>query len=193
MKTNRLEAFSDGVIAILITIMVLELKAPHDPTPASLGKMWPIFFAYVLSFIIIAIYWVNHHHLIHLVTRVDSVILWANINQLFWISLIPWVTVYLGDNHALPFPVALYAAVSTAGAISFFLLRASIARHHHEPDFERLNQKMARKNLIAIFIYVAATAAAFICTPLALVMIALPAAMYFLPERGVGKFEQQAR
>jgi len=104
MKTNRIEAFSDGVIAILITIMVLELKAPHDPTPTSLAKMWPTFFAYVLSFIIIAIYWVNHHHLIHLVTRVDSVILWANINLLFWISLIPWVTVYLGDNHALPFP-----------------------------------------------------------------------------------------
>ena len=129
MKTNRIEAFSDGVMAILITIMVLELKAPHDPTPASLAKMWPTFFAYVLSFIIIAIYWINHHHLIHLVTRVDSVVLWANINLLFWISLIPWVTVYLGDNHALPFPVALYAAVSTAGAISFYLLRASIARH----------------------------------------------------------------
>jgi len=125
------------------------------------------------------------------VSRVDSVILWANINLLFWISLIPWVTVYLGDNHALPFPVALYAAVSAAGAISFFLLRASVARHHHEPEFERLNQRMARKNLIAIFIYVVATAAAFIYTPLALVMIALPAAMYFLPERGVGKFEHQ--
>ncbi len=97
MKTNRIEAFSDGVIAILITIMVLELKAPHDPTPASLVQMWPTFFAYVLSFIIIAIYWVNHHHLIHLVTRVDSVVLWANINLLFWISLIPWVTVYLGE------------------------------------------------------------------------------------------------
>jgi TMEM175 potassium channel family protein len=120
MKTNRIEAFSDGVMAIIITIMVLELKAPHDPTPASLAKMWPTLFAYVLSFIIIAIYWVNHHHLIHLVSRVDSVILWANINLLFWLSLIPWVTVYLGDNHALPFPVALYAAVSTAGAISFF-------------------------------------------------------------------------
>ena len=133
MKTNRIEAFSDGVMAILITIMVLELKAPHDPTPASLAKMWPIFFAYVVSFVIIAIYWVNHHHLIHLVTRVDSVILWTNMNMLFWISLIPWVTVYLGDNHALPFPVALYAAVSTAGAVSFFLLRASIARQHHEP------------------------------------------------------------
>ena len=191
MKTNRIEAFSDGVIAILITIMVLELKAPHDPTPASLAKMWPTFFAYVLSFIIIAIYWVNHHHLIHLVTRVNSVILWANINLLFWISLIPWVTVYLGDNHALPFPVALYAAVSTAGAISFFVLRASIARHHHEPEFKRLNKKMARKNLIAIFIYIAAIAAAFIYTPLALVMIALPAMMYFLPERALEKFEHK--
>ncbi len=188
MKTNRIEAFSDGVMAILITIMVLELKAPHDPTPASLARMWPTFFAYVLSFIIIAIYWVNHHHLIHLVTRVDSVILWANINLLFWISLIPWVTVYLGDNHALPFPVALYAAVSAAGAISFFLLRASIARDHHEPEFKRLNKRMARKNLIAVLIYVSAIVAAFVYTPLALIMIALPAMMYFLPERGIGKF-----
>src|SRR6266566_8396747 len=187
MKATRIEAFSDGVMAILITIMVLELKAPHDPTPASLAKMWPTLFAYVLSFIIIAIYWVNHHHLIHLVSRVDSVILWANINLLFWLSLIPWVTVYLGDNHALPFPVALYAAVSTAGALSFFLLRASIARHHHhELEFKRLNRRMARKNLIALVIYVTAIAMAFIYTPLALVMIALPAAMYFLPERGIG-------
>ena len=188
MKTNRIEAFSDGVMAILITIMVLELKAPHDPTPASLARMWPTFFAYVLSFIIIAIYWVNHHHLIHLVNRVDSVVLWANINLLFWISLIPWVTVYLGDNHALPFPVALYAAVSTAGAISFFLLRASIAHHHHEPEFKRLNKRMARKNVIAIVIYVVAIAVAFVYTPLALILIATPALMYFLPERGIGKF-----
>ena len=110
--------------------MVLELKAPHDPTPTSLVKMWPVFFAYVLSFVIIAIYWVNHHYLIHLVSHVDAMILWANINLLFWISLLPWVTVYLGDNHALPFPVALYAAVSAAGGLSFYLLRASIARHH---------------------------------------------------------------
>src|SRR5215472_10981305 len=189
MKTNRIEAFSDGVMAILITIMVLELKAPHDPTPASLARMWPTFFAYVLSFVIIAIYWVNHHYLIHLVSRVDAVILWANTNLLFWISLIPWVTVYLGDNHALPFPVALYAAVSTAGALSFFLLRASIARHHHELEFKRLNKKMARKNLSALLIYIAAIAVAFIYTPLALVLIALPASMYFLPEHGIGKFE----
>jgi len=189
MKTNRIEAFSDGVMAIIITIMVLELKAPHDPTPTSLVKMWPVFFAYVLSFVIIAIYWVNHHYLIHLVSHVDATILWANINLLFWISLLPWVTVYLGDNHALPFPVALYAAVSAAGGLSFFLLRASIARHHHhEPDFLRLYKKMLRKNLIAIFIYMVAMALAFIYTPLALMLIATPAAMYFLPERGLGFF-----
>ena len=189
MKTNRIEAFSDGVMAIIITIMVLELKAPHDPTPASLANMWPTFFAYVLSFLIIAIYWVNHHHLIHMVIRVNAIILWANINLLFWISLIPWVTVYLGDNHALPFPVALYAAVSLAGAISFFLLRASIARQHQDPAFERVNKRMARKNLVAILIYIAAIAVAFIYTPLALVLIATPAMMYFLPERAVEKIE----
>src|ERR1700756_1159902 len=139
--------------------------------------MWPTFFAYVLSFIIIGIYWVNHHYLIHLVSRLDSTILWANMNLLFWISLIPWVTVYLGDNHALPFPVALYAVVSVAGAISFSLLRASIARHQREPEFKRLNKKMARKNLIAILIYVTAIPVPFIYTPLALVLIALPAMM----------------
>src|SRR5437667_9652411 len=181
MKTNRIEAFSDGVMAILITIMVLELKAPHDPTPASLAHMWPTFLAYALTFIIIAIYWVNHHYLIHLVSRVDAFILWANMTQLLWISLIPWVTVYLGDNHALPFPVALYAAVSTAGAFSFYLLRASIARHHHELEFKRLNKKMARKNIISIVIYVVAIAVAFVYTPLALILIATPAAMHFLP------------
>jgi uncharacterized membrane protein len=189
MKTNRIEAFSDGVMAILITIMVLELKAPHDPTPASLATLWPTFFAYILSFAIIAIYWVNHHYLINLAVRVDAVVLWANVNLLFWISLIPWVTVYLGDNHALPFPVALYAAVSAAGALSYFFLRASIARHHHhEPEFRRLNKTMARKNLIALFIYLVAIVAAFIYTPLALVLIATPAIMYFLPEHGIGFF-----
>src|SRR5204862_1143030 len=137
MRTNRIEAFSDGVMSILITIMVLELKAPHDPSPASLASMWPTFFAYILSFIIIAIYWVNHHHLIHLVTRVDSIILWTNMNLLFWISLIPCVTVYLGDNHALPFPVARYARVCVAGGACCQLLPLSIVRRRREPGCGR--------------------------------------------------------
>jgi uncharacterized membrane protein len=189
VRTNRLEAFSDGVIAIIITIMVLELKAPHDPNVRSLVSLWPTFSAYVLSFVIIAIYWINHHHLIHLVTRVDATILWANMNLLFWLSVVPWATVYLGENHLLPFPVALYAMVSTIGAISFFFLRASIARHNHEPEFKKLNKKMAHKNLIAILIYVGAIGAAFVYVPLALILIALPAAMYFLPERSLEKLE----
>jgi uncharacterized membrane protein len=192
VRTNRLEAFSDGVIAIIITIMVLELKPPHDPDVRSLVRLWPTFSAYVLSFAIIAIYWINHHHLIHLVTRVDATILWANMNLLFWLSVVPWATVYLGEHHLLPFPVALYAAVSTIGAISFFFLRASIARHHHEPEFKKLDTKMARKNLIAILIYIVAIAAAFVYTPLALVMIALPACMYFVPERSLERFEHGA-
>jgi uncharacterized membrane protein len=187
--TNRLEAFSDGVIAIIITIMVLELKAPNGPDVSSLVRLWPTFSAYVLSFVIIAIYWVNHHHLIHLVSRVDARILWANMNLLFWLSVVPWATVYLGENHLLPFPVAIYAGVSTLGAISFFLLRASIARHHHEIEFKKLNRKMARKNLTAIIIYLGAITAAFFYVPLALIMIALPAAMYFLPERSLEKLE----
>jgi uncharacterized membrane protein len=190
VRTNRLEAFSDGVIAIIITIMVLELKPPRDPDIHSLVRMWPTFSAYVLSFIIIAIYWVNHHHLIHLVSRVDAAILWANMNLLFWLSVVPWATVYLGENHLLPFPVALYATVSTIGAISFFFLRVSIARHQHEPEFKKLNKKMAHKNLIAILIYVGAIVAAFFYVPLALILIALPAMMYFLPELGLEKLER---
>jgi uncharacterized membrane protein len=190
VRTNRLEAFSDGVIAIIITIMVLELKPPHDPNVRSLVSLWPTFSAYVLSFVIIAIYWINHHHLIHLVTRVDATILWANMNLLFWLSVVPWATVYLGENHLLPFPVALYAIVSTVGAISFFFLRASIARHNHEAEFKTLNKKMAHKNLIAILIYVGAIGASFVYVPLALILIALPAAMYFLPERSLEKLER---
>ena len=185
MRTNRLEAFSDGVIAIIITIMVLELKPPHDPDVRSLVGLWPTFSAYVLSFVIIAIYWINHHHLIHLVTRVDATVLWANMNLLFWLSIVPWATVYLGENHLLPFPVALYAMVSTAGAISFFFLRASIARHNHEPEFKKLNRKMTHKNVIAILIYLSAVGMAFVYVPLALLLSALPAAMYFLPARSL--------
>jgi uncharacterized membrane protein len=187
MKTNRLESFSDGVIAIIITIMVLELKAPHDPTITSLARLWPTLSAYILSFIIIAIYWVNHHHLIHLISRVNALILWANIHLLFWMSVIPWATVYLGDNHALPFPVALYAAVATAGAIAFSLLRAAIARNHHDPEFVALNKKMARKNAIAILIYLSSIVAAFVYVPLALILVALPAAMYFIPQKELEK------
>ena len=186
MKSTRLEAFSDGVIAIIITIMVLELKAPHDPTLVGLAKVLPTLLSYVLSFTIVAIYWLNHHHLIHLAQKVDSRILWANMNLLFWMSLMPWVTAYLGENHAAPLAVGLYGAVATACSIAFYVLRQTIACHHRgDARLCAMHQRMGRKNLIAIGIYLAAIPLSWVFVPLALLLIAAPAVMYFLPDRQV--------
>ena len=193
MKTTRLEAFSDGVIAIIITIMVLELKAPHEPTPAGLAKVLPALLSYVLGFTIVAIYWLNHHHLIHLAQRVDSRILWANMNLLFWLSLMPWVTACLGESRAAPLATGLYGAVATLCSISFFILRRTIARHHRgDGRLCALHRRMGRKNLVAIGIYTAAIPLSRLSVPLALVLIATPAVMYFLPDRQVERLTAEA-
>src|SRR5262245_49332733 len=123
MKATRLEAFSDGVIAIIITIMVLELKVPHDHSLAGLLAVWPVFSSYVLSFVVVAIYWVNHHHLIHLVKRVNAAVMWSNMNLLLWLSLMPFVTAFLGESHGTPLAVALYGALSALCGISYYVLR----------------------------------------------------------------------
>lgn len=192
MRPNRLEAFSDGVIAIIITIMVLELKSPHDPTVAGLVKVAPVLLSYVLSFLIVAVYWVNHHHLIHLAKGVDGPTLWANINLLFWMSLIPWVTSYLGENPTLTLPVALYCSVALACSIAFQILRSVIAsRHRHDEKFYVLHARMQRKNITAMIIYGASVAFAFIYIPIALVLVALPALMYFMPDRHVESLRQE--
>ena len=192
MKTTRLEAFSDGVIAIIITIMVLELKAPHDPTLAGLAQVLPTLLSYVLSFTLVAIYWLNHHHLIHLAQKVDAKILWANMNLLFWMSLIPWVTAYLGENHAAPLATGMYGAVATACSISFYLLRRTIACHHRaDAKLCTVHQRMGRKNLIAVGLYVVAVPLSWLFVPLALLLIATPAVMYFLPDRQVEKLHAE--
>jgi uncharacterized membrane protein len=184
MKATRLEAFSDGVIAIIITIMVLELKAPHGADLGSLAKVLPVFFSYVLSFVMVAIYWVNHHHLIHLAQKVDGKVLWANINLLFWLSLFPWVTAYLGDSHAKPLAVGLYALVAAACSAAFYFLRASISCHHHRDErLQALHCRLGRKNLLALAIYLGAIPLAWVAVPVALLLIALPAVMYFMPDR----------
>jgi uncharacterized membrane protein len=184
VKATRLEAFSDGVIAIIITIMVLELKAPQDIGVIGLKRVLPVFLSYVLSFIIVAIYWVNHHHLIHLAQKVDGKILWANINLLFWISLFPWVTAYLGANYKNSLAVALYAIVATACGASFYLLRSTIACHHRGDErLQALHCRMGRKNLLALAIYITAIPMAWVAIPLSLFLIALPAIMYFMPDR----------
>ena len=183
MKPNRLEAFSDGVIAIIITIMVLDLKAPHEPNLDSALKVVPTLLTYVLSFIIVAIYWVNHHHLLHLVTKVDAGILWANINLLFWMSLFPWVTSYLGENHAAPLAVSAYAVVAFASGASFNILRRIIARHQEQS--EAAHSLHARRNLlslVALICYFSAIFTAWLYVPLALVSIAAPMMIYFFPD-----------
>jgi len=128
MGKERLAAFSDGVIAIIITIMVLELKLPHGADLATLEGVAPSFLSYVMSFVYLAIYWNNHHHLLHTVTRVDGLILWANSHLLFWLSLVPAATAWLGENLAAPLPTAVYGAALLMPAIAYYLLQRAIMR-----------------------------------------------------------------
>src|SRR5512140_1644117 len=111
LRKNRIEGFSDGVVAIIITIMVLELKVPHDATPEALLRLTPVFLSYALSFVVVAILWVNHHHLVHTLEQANGRVLWLNNHLLFWLSLVPFTTAYMGENHVAPLPVALYGLV----------------------------------------------------------------------------------
>lgn len=126
MEPNRLEAFSDGVIAIIITIMVLELKVPHDTTLAALGQLVPVFLSYVLSFIYVGIYWNNHHHLLKACRHVNGRIMWANLHLLFWLSLVPFATGWVGNNHVAALPLAAYGVVLMMAAIAYFILQKLI-------------------------------------------------------------------
>jgi uncharacterized membrane protein len=126
MGKGRLEAFSDGVLAVAITIMVLELKVPHDAGIAALLALWPVFLSYVLSFIYIGIYWNNHHHMLHATHHVTGGVLWANLHLLFWLSLVPFTTGWMGENHFAPLPTALYGGVLLMAAIAYWLLQQCI-------------------------------------------------------------------
>src|SRR5579859_2970091 len=128
MEKNRLEAFSDGVLAIIITIMVLELKVPHETDLAALRTVLPVFLTYVLSFIYVGIYWNNHHHLIKAAHKVNAAMMWANLHLLFWLSLLPFVTGWMGENHFAPVPTACYGAVLFLAAISYFILQTTVVR-----------------------------------------------------------------
>jgi len=138
MGKTRLEAFSDGVLAIIITIMVLELKVPHDATWAARGKLLPVFLSYVLSFVYVGIYWNNHHHMLHAVRQVDGATLWANLHLLFWLSLFPFATGWMGENHFAALPTAAYGVVLLMAAIAYWLLQKRlIAAHGPESVLQR--------------------------------------------------------
>jgi uncharacterized membrane protein len=128
MGKSRIEAFSDGVLAIIITIMVLELTVPHEPSLAALGRLWPVFVSYALSFVYLGIYWNNHHHMFHAVKHVDGAVLWANLHLLFWLSLVPFVTAWMGENHFAAVPTAIYGAVMLMAAVAYWLLQGTLIR-----------------------------------------------------------------
>jgi uncharacterized membrane protein len=187
MGKDRLAAFSDGVIAILITIMVLELRIPHGADWAALATIAPTFFAYIMSFIHVATYWNNHHHLLHTVTRVDGVILWANSHLLFWLSLIPAATAWIGENLAAPVPTAVYGAVLLMPAIAYALLQKAIVRR--QGPHSVLAQALGRdvKGKLSLVCYVAAIALAFINPWASIAIYVLVVLMWFIPDRRIEK------
>ena len=187
MGKDRLAAFSDGVIAIIITIMVLELKVPHGADWAALRALAPNLVSYVLSFVYLAIYWNNHHHLLHTVTRVDGLILWANSHLLFWLSLIPAATGWMGENFLAPLPTAIYGAILLMPAIAYYLLQKAIV--HQQGKHSVLASALGRdvKGKISPLLYAAAVALAFVDAWLSIAIYALVAVMWLIPDRRIEK------
>ena len=187
MPKGRLEAFSDGVIAILITIMVLELHVPHEVTWDALGPLVPIFLTYVLSFVFVGIYWNNHHHMLHAADRINGTVLWANLHLLFWLSLVPFVTGWMGQNHVEPIPTAAYGIVLMCAGIAYYILaRALIAECG--PD-SRLARAFGadRKGQLSVVFYAIAIGLAFV-NPWIAVAIYVGVAMWWLiPDRRIEK------
>jgi uncharacterized membrane protein len=185
MTKGRMEAFSDGVIAIIITIMVLELRVPHESNPAALLPLVPVFLSYVLSFVFLGIYWSNHHHLLHAVERVSGGVLWANLHLLFWLSLIPFVTGWMGENHFAPWSVALYGTVMLFAAIAYFILtRALISVHGRESILATAVGKDF-KGQVSALIYLVAIPLALLKWWLACSLYVLVAVMWLVPDRRI--------
>jgi TMEM175 potassium channel family protein len=190
MGTNRLEAFSDGVIAVIITIMVLELKVPSDTTLTSLHSIAPQFLAYLLSFLVVAIMWVNHHHTLHSARHADARLLWSNNTLLFWMSLVPFVTAYMGNNYRDPRAVALYGIVLSLCSASFLLLTHAILQHHRgDPDFVRYHRRIRFKNVYTLFLYISSVPLAFVDVRIAFFIFVFVALSYFIPERKLAEPE----
>jgi uncharacterized membrane protein len=184
MTTGRLEAFSDGVIAIIVTIMVLELRAPAQPTLAALWEVAPVFLSYGLSFLVVAIMWVNHHHLIHAMHGVTVRLLWTNVYLLFWMSLVPFVTDYLGKNHREPMAVALYGLDLVLCSSAFYLLRIILVRQDRQDQaLADYHGSIQRKNTLAAALYLASAPLAYFSIYASYFIFVLVPAMYFLPEK----------
>lgn len=185
MKTSRLEAFSDGVLAIVITIMVLELKVPEGASFKALIPSLPILLTYLFSFIYVGIYWNNHHHLLHTVTKVNGSILWANLNLLFWLSLFPFVTGWMGENHFQQNPVALYGMVLLMAALAYRLLAYFVVKNEGKNSTVEKAIGNDRKGNVSIVLYILGVGASFIYPILAISIYVLVAVMWFIPDKRI--------
>ena len=185
MRSTRLEAFSDGVLAIIITIMVLELRVPHEAELAALWPVWPAFVSYLLSFIYLGIYWNNHHHMLHMTSRVTGGILWANLHLLFWLSLVPFVTAWMGENDFAPVPMAAYGVVLLLAAVAYWVLQRTIIRSQGP------NSVLARavgrdvKGKLSPLFYALAIPAAFVNQWIAGALYVAVALIWLLPDRRI--------
>jgi uncharacterized membrane protein len=182
MGKGRLEAFSDGVIAVIITIMVLELKTPHGNDLASLASVLPVFLSYVLSFVYVGIYWNNHHHMLHAVQRVNGRALWANLHLLFWLSLVPFVTGWANETHFASLPVAIYGVVLLMAGVGYYILeRVLIAHHARDSSLARAMGK-DMKGVISVLIYAVAIALSQVNAWVSCGLYVLVAVMWFIPD-----------
>ena len=182
MGKGRLEAFSDGVLAIIITIMVLELKVPHGSDLADLRPLFPVFVSYVLSFVYLGIYWNNHHHLCQVTEGVDGAILWANLHLLFWLSLVPFVTGWMGENHFASAPTALYGAVLLMAAIAYYILQRAILRRQGPASLLAVAVGRDLKGKLSPVVYMIAIPAAFIRPWIAGALYVAVALMWLVPD-----------
>jgi len=187
MTKGRLEAFSDGVLAIIITIMVLELKVPHGDNLQSLTPLLPVFLSYVLSFVYIGIYWNNHHHMLHATSLVNGSVLWANIHLLFWLSLVPFVTGWMGENHFTTVPVALYGFVLFMAGIAYYLLAHCLASLHGKESTLSVALGKDWKGISSVIIYAIGIALCFYNSWISLFLYAFVAAMWFIPDKRIEK------
>jgi uncharacterized membrane protein len=189
----RLEAFTDGVIAVIITIMVLEMKVPHGVEMEALEPMVPVFLAYVLSYVYVGIYWNNHHHMMHAVQRVDGWILWANLHLLFWLSLIPFVTGWVSENHFAPLPVALYGVVLLLSAIAYYLLARCLVAVQGPDSALAVAFGKDIKGKISAVVYAVAIPLAFVRWWIACLLYVLVAAIWFVPDRRIERRDRSAQ
>lgn len=187
MGKGRIEAFSDGVLAIVITIMVLELKVPHGTDLVALRPLIPVGLSYLLSFAFVGIYWNNHHHLFQAVHHVSGNTLWANLHLLFWLSLIPFTTGWMGENHFAPWPVALYGMVLLAAGIAYYILAHELLSHHPKDSVLSRALGQDNKGKASVLVYATAIPVAFYRPGLAIVLYSAVALMWLLPDRRVEK------